>query len=191
MLRLSVWIVLIGLLGLIPATIAYSRNLTNNYVYGRPYFDVVDFISWWVIGMFLLPIAMTMAVTNQSGNLPKRTMGRGAFLLWWILAYLSVLGVIGVGIAFGIDVPRNAAMNGATPEGVILALVATSVFLAMKFPTVILRLRDIGWPRLMFLILVIPFVGAIFDIVLLLYPGSPMNQSPPNQRFNRQGLNAA
>jgi hypothetical protein len=64
------WIVLIffALLGLIPATIAHRRCLTDNYFRGEPHFTLTDFGGWWVIGVFLFPIAMVLSITNPFGT---------------------------------------------------------------------------------------------------------------------------
>jgi hypothetical protein len=63
----AIWLLLSAvLLGLIPTAVAYSRCLTDNYIYGKPHFDLVDFATWWVIGVFLFPAAMTLSIINKS-----------------------------------------------------------------------------------------------------------------------------
>jgi hypothetical protein len=59
--------VLLPLLGLIPAYVAYSRRLTDNYIHGQPRFTLPDFVGWWVIGTFLFPVAMWLALKNPEG----------------------------------------------------------------------------------------------------------------------------
>jgi hypothetical protein len=63
----AIWLLLSAAsLGLIPAAVAYSRRLTDNYIDCKPHFDLVDFATWWVIGIFLFPAAMTLSIINKS-----------------------------------------------------------------------------------------------------------------------------
>jgi hypothetical protein len=63
----AIWLLLSAvLLGLIPTAVAYSRCLTDNYIYGKPHFDLVDFATWWVIGIFLFPAAMTLSIIKKA-----------------------------------------------------------------------------------------------------------------------------
>jgi hypothetical protein len=61
-------LIFFALLGLIPATIAYRRCLTDNYFAGEPHFTLADFVGWWVIGMAFFPIAMALSITNPFGT---------------------------------------------------------------------------------------------------------------------------
>jgi hypothetical protein len=61
-------LIFFALLGLIPATIAYRRCLTDNYFGGEPHFTLADFVGWWVIGMAFFPLAMALSITNPFGT---------------------------------------------------------------------------------------------------------------------------
>jgi hypothetical protein len=61
-------LIFFALLGLIPATIAYRRCLTDNHFGGEPHFTLADFVGWWVIGMAFFPIVLALSITNPFGT---------------------------------------------------------------------------------------------------------------------------
>lgn len=111
-------------------------------------------------------------------------IGRLRYLAWTMVLTLVTLGIGSVFAMFGFALISSDSTAGLILVG-LLAFILVVVLAIATVLFMIQRLHDIGWSGWLWLLILVPFVGSIFPLVIMVMPGNATANrygppAPPN-----------
>jgi uncharacterized membrane protein YhaH (DUF805 family) len=120
-----------------------------------------------------LPEHSTLKVFSFQGRI-----GRVRYLAWTLVLMASLLMVISLCVS---------VMVSSLVGGGLLIAVAVAAFVLVSFQIGVQRLHDAGWSGWLLLLSLVPYIGALFPLLMMIIPGNKNANrygppAPPNSR---------
>lgn len=98
-------------------------------------------------------------------------IGRLRYLAWTMALMLVLMGVTGVFVSIGLSLIALTSTIGLVIGGLICTAIGIA-FIVVSIQISVQRLHDLGWSGWLYLLILVPFVGGLFPILLAVLPGN-------------------